>query len=88
MSCKCSERKRPFHCDLAQGSNERPRQWFVTRRNKVQSAFNGYRAEWSPYSDVHCRVCGEYWRTKASFVANLQNCEYFPRTVPPTIEPI
>lgn len=74
--------------DLPTGSNERPRQWFVCRRNYSCSAFNGYQNQWSDYSDLHCRVCGAYWRSKASFVSKLVNCEYWPSTNPPKMEPI
>jgi len=84
--CRCGERRRPLAPEVA-GTNRRPRQWFVTRRHYSQSAFSGYRREWSDSSDVHCRVCGAYWRTAASYVESLQDCEYFPERNPPAVEP-
>lgn len=84
-ACRCSERKRPFKRDLAQGSNERPRQWFVLRRNYSCSAFNGYRTMWSDYSDLACRVCAAHWRSKSPYVAALDNCEYWPESHPPMV---
>lgn len=86
-ACKCGERHRPFKNDLPEGSNERPRQWFVTRRNETASAFNGYRRVWSASSDIMCRVCGAFWRTKAKWVSELENCEYWPQQHAPRVEP-
>ncbi|AXQ69448.1 hypothetical protein HOU02_gp277 [Caulobacter phage CcrBL9] len=86
-SCACSEKKRPLPTALPEGSNERPRQWFVLRRNESASAFNGYRRQWSDKSYVQCRVCGRAWDTKAAYVADLPNCEYFPERVAPAVEP-
>jgi hypothetical protein len=86
-ACRCSERARPFARDLSPGSNDRPRQWFVLRRNESCSAFNGYRSEWSDFSSVVCRVCGAHWRTKASFPDHLQNSDYFPQHAEPRVEP-
>ncbi len=80
MRCKCAEAIRPT--SFQAGSNQRPRQWFVLRRNYSCSAFNGYRREWSAFSDVHCRVCGSQWRTKAAFVDELADCEFFPHSTP------
>ena len=62
--CRCSERRRPICCDLPTGSNERPRQWVVIRRNWAASAFEGYRRRWSDQSTIACLVCGACWRTK------------------------
>lgn len=84
-SCKCSERKRPFSCDLATGSNDRPRQWFVLQRNESRSAFNGYRSEWSDYSYICCRVCGAHWRTKSKVVSKLENSDHWPGRVEPQV---
>lgn len=81
-SCRCSEAKRPLAPDLPANSNKRPRQWFVTRRNENCSAFNGYRRDWSAYSDVSCRVCGAHWRTKAAYVSSLRSCDFWPNHAP------
>lgn len=84
-SCLCAERARPLPTCLAEGSNERPRQWFVLVRNESRSAFNGYAACWSDYSLIHCRVCGASWRTRGAFVGGLDNCEFFPERNPPQV---
>ena len=47
------------------------RRWTVFRRNYSCSAFNGYRREWSAYSDVECKTCERMWRTKAAYVDGL-----------------
>lgn len=86
-ACKCTERRRPLSADLPRGSNERPRQWFVLRRNESRSAFNGYRAEWSKKSLVSCRVCGAQWATASKVVEQLENCEYWPASTAPRVEP-
>ena len=54
--------------------SHRPR-WFVQegRRNVNVSAFNGYRPQWSDYSEVWCPVCPKVWRTKAKYVDDLPN---------------
>jgi hypothetical protein len=49
---------------------ERPN-WEVTQRRCSRSAFNGYRVVPSDYSEVHCRSCGTFWRTKAEYVNDL-----------------
>lgn len=85
MKCSCSECNRPLKSALPPGSNERPRQWFVTSRNVARSAFNGYRETWSDFSWIECRVCGAFWKTKAKFVSELQDCEYFPQRVAPRV---
>lgn len=85
--CRCAERSRPFATDLRPGSNERPRQWFVLRRNESRSAFNGYRLQWSAFSTVECRVCGGWWKTKAKWVGLLGDCEFFPQSRAPWVEP-
>lgn len=82
MACKCDERFAPFKSGLPEGSNERPRQWFVIRRHESCSAFTGYRRQWSEYSDVACRVCGSHWRTKADFVDELEDCTFWPKDAP------
>lgn len=85
-ACQCSERKRPLASSLPEGSNERPRQWFVwTPRNTSCSAFNGYHPQYSEFSWVECRVCGYAWRTKAEFVHALPDCEYAPERHAPTV---
>lgn len=43
----------------------------VTQRQCNHSAFNGYQWTASKYSEVHCRKCGRYWRTKARYVKKL-----------------
>jgi hypothetical protein len=86
-ACLCPERARPLATDLPPGSNDRPRQWFVIRRNESCSAFNGYRSQWSDFSTVECRVCSGYWKTKAKWVGSLRDCEYFPEQVAPRAEP-
>jgi hypothetical protein len=86
-ACSCTEKMRPLFGDLPKGSNDRPRQWFVIRRNYTRSAFNGYAEAWSDYSDLSCRVCGAYWRSKAPHVAKLQDCEFWPSKNPPKVEP-
>ena len=63
-ACKCSERRRPTRLDLPRDSNERPRQWVVTRRNWAASAFEGYVRRWSAVSSIACRVCGAWWQTR------------------------
>jgi len=88
MACNCSERKRPFAVDLPAGSNERPRAWLVLRRNETCSAFNGYRRQWSRYSNVMCQVCGQYWRTEAKWVGKLRDCTDWPERHPPRLEPV
>lgn len=48
--------------------------WVVTMRNYNASAFNGYRPQWSAYSEVRCTLPGcEHppWRTKADYVRGL-----------------
>lgn len=88
MACQCNERRRPLPSQIEQGRNTRPRQWFVVRRNYTRSAFNGYHSMWSEFSDIACRVCGRHWRSKASWVSGLPDCEYWPERVPPKVEPL
>lgn len=87
-ACRCGERARPFAIDLSPGSNERPRQWFVLRRNESYSAFNGYRHQWSDFSTIECRVCGGWWKTKAKWVSLLRDCDYYPESRAPRVEVI
>ncbi len=87
-ACRCGEHKRIIGYDLPKGSNERPRQWFVYRRNESRSVFNGYRSTWSDYSHVYCRVCNCHWKTKAEYVGKLPDCEYWPKEVAPRAERI
>lgn len=56
-----------------QGCEAGPSSWRVERRNYSCSAFNGYRREWSAYSDVSCLECGHHWRTRAKYVGGLRN---------------
>ncbi len=78
MSCVCSENKRPFKSDLSYMSNNRPRQWFVIKRNYRHTKSAGiFGSNWSDYSTVVCYVCGSSWKTKAKYVNKLENCSYF-----------
>ena len=43
------------------------------------SAFNGYHYTPSDYSAVRCVVCGNIWRTKASYVSRLKDDPEFAR---------
>lgn len=87
-ACQCSERDRPLFGDLPAGSNERPRQWFVWTRNSRHYRASGPLGScWSDYSNVHCNVCGGYWRTRAAYVSKLEDCPYFPTSHPPRAEP-
>ncbi len=47
--------------------------WRVVHRNCNYSAFNGYHRTDSDYSLIRCLGCGHYWRTKADYVAILQD---------------
>lgn len=42
----------------------------VLQRNQRRSAFDGYRAMYSDYSELFCGVCESLWRTKAAYVAD------------------
>ena len=87
-ACKCSEKKRPFKSSLPKNSNERPRQWFVINRNHRHYKSPGrFGSTWSDYSRIECRVCGGYWKTKAKWVNELDDCEYFPNSHAPKVEP-
>lgn len=86
-ACNCSEKKRPLYGDLPRGSNDRPRQWFVLKRNERHYRSPGrFGTHWSAYSWVACRVCGGHWKTKADFVVKLQNSEFFPCEHEPKVE--
>jgi hypothetical protein len=86
-ACRCGEKKRAIK--LPRGSNDRPRQWFVITRNRRLYKSPGlFGSHWSDYSTVHCRVCDAYWKTKAPYVSQLDNCEYFPHQHPPKMEAI
>lgn len=89
-ACRCSERKRPFKADLVEGSNQRPRQWVVLKRNWTRSAFNGYKIKWSKTSYLMCRVCGCHWDTTAQgIVDKLNDSEFFAEgRIEPKVEPI
>lgn len=65
FSCKCSERKLPIE----------NRAWFVLVRNCNFSAFNGYRRTYSDYSTVRCEACQTVGRTKAGYVAFLDDAD-------------
>lgn len=75
--CKCSEGKVPL---------AHFRRWWVLQRNCNHSAFNGYHRTYSDYSQVMCRVCGATWRTKADYVASVDDApEDWPNA--PLLEP-
>lgn len=59
----CVERTKPLNA----------RAWEVVRRNHTRSAFNGYRWAHSDYSDLKCRTCRSYWRTKAKYVSQIKD---------------
>lgn len=45
--------------------------WHIVQFMCNHSAFNGYKYTHSEYSEVHCRECGRFWRTKAGYVHTL-----------------
>lgn len=47
--------------------------WRVMQRNSRHSAFDGGRRRWSRYSTVRCLRCHRAWRTKARYVATLND---------------
>lgn len=61
--CRCDERHKPV----------RLRSWVIIQRKSNHSAFNGYRWAPSAYSQVHCLQCLAVWRTKAAYVAQLED---------------
>jgi hypothetical protein len=61
--CSCDERHKPV----------RLRSWVVIQRECNHSAFSGYRWTPSAYSQVHCPQCLAVWRTKAAYVAQLED---------------
>jgi hypothetical protein len=63
FGCHCPERRKPVH----------ERNWVVRVRNGNRSAFNGYRWQSSDYSLVECLSCGAMGRTKAKYVARLED---------------
>ncbi len=65
FGCKCEERKKP----------EDERNWVVYQRNCQHSAFNGYRWEYSDYSEVRCLTCRAIGRTKARYVDYLRDAK-------------
>lgn len=68
FSCRCAERAKPAQA----------RAWVVVQRQCNYSAFNGYRYTPSEYSLVFCQACGALGRTKAEYVAKLQNGKITP----------
>ena len=62
-ACHCAERAKPVS----------DRAWEVTQRYENHSAFNGYHRTPSAYSSIHCVACNANWRTKAGYVAQLQD---------------
>ena len=65
FSCKCPERKKPVE----------QRAWVVVDRNCNYSAFSGYQCTPSDYSLVYCPKCQALGRTKAAYVAKLEDGE-------------
>lgn len=59
--CHCEESKKPIA----------ERRWVVVNRLCNYSAFNGSRWTSSDYSALCCHACGNHWRTKAPYVAQL-----------------
>jgi hypothetical protein len=43
----------------------------VLQRNVAFSAFNGYRAAWSPACVVYCNDCQVLWRTRGKYADDL-----------------
>lgn len=68
----------PCKCGLPYGPaapKEVRENWRVRQRGCNHSAFNGRRYTPSDYSEVTCLRCNGSWRTKASYVVELQ--DYF-----------
>lgn len=57
-------------CRYGKG-RQRFRHWRVVQWMENRSAFNGYRATPSDYSEVECTQCRARWRTKARYVNSL-----------------
>jgi len=47
------------------------RLWRITAYRCNHSAFNGYKATPSDYSQLRCLRCGKFWRTKAAYVSGI-----------------
>ncbi len=47
------------------------RVWEVTAYKVNYSAFNGYQATPSRYSEVTCPICGARWRTTGRYIEKL-----------------
>ena len=79
--CHCPERLKPIL----------ERRWRVAMREHNRSAFNGYRYSPSDYSDVLCLACGAWGRTKAKYVALLEDAtdeeKFNPRIGEPLPDP-
>jgi phosphoribosyl 1,2-cyclic phosphodiesterase len=56
---------------------ERMKNWEVTQFKCNHSAFNGYKQTPSAYSQIHCTVCGCWWRTKSRVVYSLMAKDKF-----------
>lgn len=69
--CRCSERTEPI--DAKPGSNRPARLWRVVDRYCNYSAFNGGHRTYSDYSALVCLRCGAHWRTKANYVAQIDD---------------
>lgn len=65
LFCSCEERKKPVT----------KRRWSIMQYRENHSAFNGYRATPSDWSEIRCESCGGRWRTKANYVFHLRHAE-------------
>lgn len=48
-------------------------EWRVTTHKGNYSAFSGYRFTPSDYSQLTCKRCGTFWRTKADYVSRVRS---------------
>lgn len=58
-------------CTCPGTDDERRAEWVVTVYKANHSSFNGRRRTASAYSQVLCKKCKGYWRTKAAYVETL-----------------
>lgn len=65
-ACKCDER-------LVHLGSPRGRNWVVYARERNYSSFVGGYYTPSAYSCVKCLTCGAVWRTRANYVAELED---------------
>jgi hypothetical protein len=62
-----------MHQEFACTDRRHKPQWRVLQRHYNRSAFNGYRVTPSAYSLVQCLKCDRIWRTRAAYVADLED---------------